>query len=89
MCSAKNPKDIWNEFTIVDNSNFDFSKVNNLLNQKSKNFFGLEKKKGNVMQCFGLICTEDTTFKNWLNRTPEDLGFILPTNFQELEDFDV
>ena len=40
------------------------------------------------MQCFGLIFTEDTSFKNWLNRKPEDLGFILPTNFQELEDFD-
>ena len=26
-------------------------------------------------------------FKNWLNRKPEDLGFISPTNFQELEDF--
>ena len=48
----------------------------------------MEKKKGNVMQCFGLIFTEDTSFKNWLNRKPEDLGFILPTNFQELEDFD-
>ena len=31
-------------------SNFDFSKVNNLLKQKSKNFFGLEKKKGNTMK---------------------------------------
>ena len=72
----------------MGNSNFDFSKVNHLLNQKSKNFFGLEKKKGNVMQCFGLIFTEDTSFKNWLNRKPEDLRFILPTNFQELEDFD-
>ena len=39
------------------------------------------------MQCFGLIFTEDTSFKNWLNRKPEDLGFILPKNFQELEDF--
>ena len=36
---------------------------------------------------FGLIFTEDTSFKNWLNCKPEDLGFILPTNFQELEDF--
>ena len=40
------------------------------------------------MQCFGLIFTEDTSFKNWFNRKPEDLGFISPTNFQDLEDFD-
>ena len=81
-------KDIWNEFIVVDNSSFVFSKVNSLLNKKSKNFFGLEKKKGNVMQRFGLIFTEDTSFKNWLNHKPEDIGFILPTNFQELEYFD-
>ena len=62
-CTLKNPKDIWNEFTVVDNSSFDFSKNNSLLNQKSKNFFGLEKKKGNVMRCFGLIFTADASFK--------------------------
>ena len=39
------------------------------------------------MQCFGLIFTEDTSFKNWLNRKPEDLGFILPKSFEELENF--
>ena len=66
-CTLKNPKDVWNEFTVVDNSSFVFSKTNSLLNQKSKNFFGLEKK-GNVMQCFGLIFTEGPSFKNWLNR---------------------
>ena len=58
-CTLKNPKDIWNEFTVVENSSFDFSKINSLLNQKSKTFFRLEKNKGNVMQCFGLIFTED------------------------------
>ena len=87
-CTLKNPKDIWNEFTFVDNSNFDFSKVNNLLNQKSKNFFVLEKKKGNTIKRFGLIFSEDTAFKNWLNRKPEDLGLISPTSFEELENFE-
>ena len=67
-CTLKNPKDIWNEFIFVDNSNFDFSKVNTLLNQKSKNYFALEKRNGNTMKCFGLIFTE-----NWLSRKPEDL----------------
>ena len=27
-CTLKNPKDIWNEFTFVDNSYFDYTKVN-------------------------------------------------------------
>ena len=44
-CNITNPKDIWNEFTLVDNSNFDFAKVNILLNQKSKNYFLLKRKK--------------------------------------------
>ena len=44
-CQLSNPKDVWNEFTFVDNSNFDFSKIGRLLNQKSKNSFLLEKKK--------------------------------------------
>ena len=86
-CNLKNPKDVWNEFTFIDNSNFDFTKTNSLLNQKSKNFFGLEKKKGFTMKCFGLIYSEETAFKNWLNRKPEDLGLILPRSFQELEEF--
>ena len=34
-----------------------------------------------------MIFTEDTSFKNWLNRKPEDLGFILPKSFEELENF--
>ena len=46
-CTLKNAKDGWNEFTFVDNSNFDFNKINTLLNQKSKNCFVLEKGSGN------------------------------------------
>ena len=86
-CTLKNPKEIWNEFAFVDNNKFDFSKVNTLLNQKSKSCFVFEKRNGNTIQCFGLIFKEDTAFKNWLNRKPEDLDLILPTSFQELEIF--
>ena len=86
-CNLKNPKDIWNKITFVDNSNFDFTKTNSLLNQKSKNFFGLEKKKGFTIKCFGFIYSGETAFKNCLNRKPEDLGLILPRSFQELEEF--
>ena len=32
--------------------------------------------------------TENTAFKNWLNRKPEDLGLISPSTFQELENFE-
>ena len=53
-CSVKNPKDVWNEFTVIDTDNFDFSKTNILLNQKCKNCFLLEEKKGNTMKCFGI-----------------------------------
>ena len=87
-CTLKNPKDVWNEFTVVDNSNFDFNKINTLLNQKSKNCFVSEKRSGNTMKCFGLIFTEDTAFKNQLNHKPEDFGLISPTSFEELENFE-
>jgi len=87
-CTLKNPKDIWSEFTAVDNSNFDLSKVNAILNQKCKNFYILEKRNGCTPKCFGLIFLEDTAFKNWLNRKPEDFGLLSPSSFQELENFE-
>ena len=78
VCTLKNSKDIWNEFTFVDNSNLDFNKINNLLNQKSKNCFVLENRSGSTMKCFGFIFMEAIAFKNWLNRKSEDLGLIYP-----------
>ena len=86
-CQLTNPKDVWNEFAFVDNSNFDFSKITSLLNQKSKNYFLLEKKKEKAMMCFGLMYTEDIAFKNWLNRNPEMLNIKAPVSFQELVNF--
>ena len=83
-CKVKNPKDIWNVFTVIDNDNFDFSKLASLLTQKSKNYFLLEKGKGNARMCFGLKLTEDIVFKNWLNRKQEQLNLWSLTNFQEL-----
>ena len=70
-CQLKNPKDEWSEFTMIYKDNFDFSKTASFLNQKCKNYFVLEKRKGNAMKCFGLKYTEDIVFKNWLNRKPE------------------
>ena len=51
---------------------------------KSKNYFLLEKRKGNSMMCFGLKYTEDIAFKNWLNRKPERLNMWHPSDFQDL-----
>ena len=44
-CQLSNLKEGWNELTFVDNSNFDFSKISYLLNQKIKNYDLLEKRK--------------------------------------------
>ena len=85
-CQVKNPKDVWNEFTVVDNSSFDFSKQT-VFSTKKKKLFRIGKEEGKCYAVFGLIFTEDTSFKNWLNCKPEDLGFILPKSFEELENF--
>ena len=39
------------------------------------------------MMYFGLVLTEDITFKNWLNRKPEQLNLWCPSDFQELLNF--
>ena len=39
------------------------------------------------MKCIELNYTEDIAFKNWLNRTPEQLRLWCPSDFQELLDF--
>ena len=44
-CTVKNPKDVWNEFTVIDTDNYDFSKTNILLNQKCKTFFFWKERK--------------------------------------------
>ena len=45
QCTLKNPKDIWNEFTCVDNSSFDMTKLNSLLNQNVKITIAWKRKK--------------------------------------------
>ena len=47
----------------------------------------MEERKGNKMKCFGLQYTDDVSFKNWLNRTPQPLKLWCPSEFQELLDF--
>ena len=87
-CQLTNPKDMWNEFTFVDNTNFDFSITVSLLNQKSTNYFVLEKRKNNKRICFGFKrFAEDIAFKNWLNRKSEFLNLKSPAMFQKLVSF--
>jgi hypothetical protein len=63
------------------------SKSDNLIFQKSKDFFTLEKQSGNSPKCFGLIFTEENAKLNWINRRFGDLNINLPQSFEELEQF--
>ena len=63
------------------------SKLDNLIFQKSKDFYTLEKRRGADIKCFGLMFTEEDVKTNWINRKLGDLKFSLPTTFEELEQF--
>ena len=43
---GKEPKDVWAAFEIFETNSIDMSKLDNLIFQKSKDFFTLEKRKG-------------------------------------------
>ena len=64
------------------------SKLDQLLMQKSKNFYQLEKKKGCNFNVASLIFTEDESITGWVNRCAKDIKLQLPTDFDELEKFD-
>ena len=61
--------------------------LDNLIFQKSKDFYTLEKRRGSSIKCFGLIFTKEDVKTSWVNRKLEDLKIVLPTNFEELEQF--
>ena len=63
------------------------SKLDNLIFQKSKDFFIFEKRSGNSPKCFGLIFTEENAKSNWINRKFGDLNINLPQSFEALEQF--
>ena len=56
---GKEPKDVWAAFEIFETNSIDMSKLDNLIFQKSKDFFTLEKRKGCNIKCFGLLFTEE------------------------------
>ena len=81
------PKDVWTSFDIFETNSIDMAKLDNLIFQKSKDFYTLEKRRGSSIRCLGLIFTEEDVKTNWANRRLEDLKIKLPTNFEELEQY--
>ena len=81
------PKDVWTSFDIFETNSIDMAKLDNLIFQKSKDFYTLEKRRGSSIKCFGLIFTEEDVKTSWVDRKLEDLKIVLPTNFEELEQF--
>ena len=84
---GKEGKDVWTSFDIFETNSIDMTKLDNLIFQKSKDFYTLEKRRGSSIKCFGLIFTEEDVKTSWVNRKLEDLKIVLPTNFEELEQF--
>ena len=50
---GREPKDIWAEFVAFESNSIDMSKLDNLIFQKSKDFFMLEKRSGNSPNVLG------------------------------------
>ena len=50
---GREPKDIWAEFVTFESNSIDMSELDNLIFQKSKDFFTLEKRSGNSPKCLG------------------------------------
>ena len=84
---GKEGKDVWTSFDIFETNSIDMTKLDNLIFQKSKDFYTLEKRRGSSIKCFGLIFTEEDVKTSWVNRKLEALKTVLPTNFEELEQF--
>ena len=74
-------------FDIFETNSIDMSKLDNIIFQKSEDFYILKKSCNTTIQCLGLLCAEEDVKLNWVNRRLEDLNIELPTTFEELEQF--
>ena len=74
------PKDVWTSFDIFETNSIDMSKLDNLIFQKSKDFYNLEKWLGSSIKCFGLVFTSQDVISSWVNRKLDDLKIKMPTN---------
>ena len=61
------------------------SSLDNLIFQKSKDFFILEKRNRGSPRLFGLMYIEENAKTNWINRRLGDLPVNLPQSFEKLE----
>ena len=68
----------WTAFEIFETNSINMSKLFNIIFQKCKDFFALEKRSSNSPKCFGLLFTEKNAKVNWVNRRREDLKIKLP-----------
>ena len=57
--NASNGKEVYSIFELFKTDGLDMSKVDHLIMQKSKDFYLIEKKKGNAVNIAGLIFTEE------------------------------
>ena len=54
---GREPKNVWAEFATFESNSIDMSILDNMIFQKSKDFFALEKRNAthqNVMDCYTL-----------------------------------
>ena len=75
---GREAKNVWVEFVTFESNSIDMALIDNLIFQKSKEFFTLEKRNGGSPKLFGLLYTEENAKLNWINRRIGDLNFNLP-----------
>ena len=63
------------------------SKIDHLIMQKSKDFYLIQKKKGNAIKIAGLLFTEEDSTSGWINRQEKDLRIKIPDTFDNLESY--
>ena len=53
------PKDVWTSFDTFETNSIDVLKLDNMIFQKSKDFYILEIRRGSAVKCSGLSFTEE------------------------------
>ena len=54
---------------------------------KSKNFYQVEKQKGQSINLAGLMYSEKESIAGWINRNEQIIKMKMPTTFDELEKY--
>ena len=76
---ADNWKEVYALFNQFKTDGVDMTKLDQLLMQKSKNFYMLVKKKGCNVNVAGLLFTEKEAVSGWIKRSVRDMKLKLPT----------